>query len=217
MTTERYTSYPRPVLWLVPEGEVASSAAAHAAGDLAATPPETTIAPFYLSTIPVTNRQLEAWQPTFTRSPLSPDADGPALGVSYEEALGYCAWYSRVARKAIRLPTELEWEHACRAGRPELWPWGADTARAEEEVWHRGNSSELAPPLAAKRSNPFGLHAMHGGVWEWVGASAGRPPVLRGGSWRTPIEEIAAGGRRLAAPGERPADAGFRIAKSLRG
>ena len=55
---------------------------------------------------------------------------------------------------------------------------------------------------------------MLGGVWEWVEADA---PVLRGGSWRTPLEELLAGARRVAGPEEAPADAGFRIAKSLRG
>lgn len=211
--TERYTSYPRPVLWLVPEGEVP---AAKGGGPAALAGAGSPIAPFYLSTLPVTNRQLEAWDRSFQRSPLAPGDDDPAVGVAHEQALDYCAWYSRIARKPIRLPTEREWEHACRAGRHRLWPWEEDAARAGDHVWHRGNSGGPVPPLAAKGSNPFGLYAMLGGVWEWVSAAGGER-VLRGGSWRTPLAEIAAGARRVVAAHERPADAGFRIAKSLRG
>ena len=170
--------------------------------------------PFYLSTLPVTNRQLEAWKTDFERSPLAPNDEDPAVGVTIDDALGYCAWYARIARKAIRLPTESEWEHACRGGAPTLWPWGDDAARASAHVWHGGNSGENVPPLVAKGSNGYGLYAMLGGVWEWV--SAGSDPMLRGGSWRTPLAEIAAGARREVRKGEWQPEAGFRIAKSLR-
>lgn len=175
----RYTAYPRPVLWLVPEGDG--------------------VAPFYLSTLPVTNVQMEAFAPGFARSPLAAGDDDPALGVSLEAAKEYCRWYAGVSRKAIRLPREAEWEHAC-------------GGVGEEQVWHAGNSAETVPDLRARGSNSLGLYAMLGGVWEWV-----EEGVLRGGSWRTPLGEIVRGARRLPEAGEAPADAGFRIAKSLRG
>ena len=169
----RYTAYPRPVLWLVPEGEG--------------------VEPFYLSTLPVTNLQMEAFDPGFARSHLGRGDDDPALGVSLEAARGYCRWYGGLSRKAIRLPREAEWEHAC-------------AGTGEEQIWHLGNSPETVPDLRSRGSNAFGLYAMLGGVWEWV-----EEGVLRGGSWRTPLAEV--GRRRTAAP----AEAGFRIAKSLRG
>jgi formylglycine-generating enzyme len=211
--SERYTSYPRPVLWLVPEGEAPAATGGAAMGsrkDGAGA----VVAPFYLSTLPVTNLQLAAALPAFARSPLAPGDDDPAVGVTHAEALAYCSWYARLARKAIRLPTEAEWEHACRAGRPTLWPWGEDWARADALVWHRGNSGPRVPDLSAKGSNAFGLYALLGGVWEW--ASCGDGAVLRGGSWLSPLEELARGARRVPTEA-RPADAGFRIAKSLRG
>jgi formylglycine-generating enzyme required for sulfatase activity len=202
-----YTSYPRPVLWLVPEGELEWRR------DGASR--RVTVPPFYLSTLPVTNRQLEAFDGGRARAAASQGDDDPAIGVSREEAEAYCRWYGTVARKAIRLPSEAEWEHACRAGGE--WPRGeSDTDGAA--IWHAGNSDWVSvPQLAAKPSNGFGLLGMLGGVWEWVAAEEGLPPVLRGGSWRTPLAEIAQGARRVESPGARPPEAGFRIAKSLRG
>jgi formylglycine-generating enzyme required for sulfatase activity len=203
LTVERYTAYPRPVLWLVPEGQLAAPTGAVA------------VEPFYLSTVPVTNRQLEAFTGARARPAAAVGDDDPAIGVTLDLARGYCDWYARIARKAIRLPAEAEWEHACRAGTSGRWFWGDDERDADAWVWHRGNSGEAVPALAAKRSNGFGLHAMLGGVWEWVEGTEGG--VLRGGSWRTPLDEIGCGERRIVAGGEAVADAGFRIARSLRG
>ena len=203
MTRERYTSYPRPVLWLVPEGELPFGGR------------NIEIAPFYLSTLPVTNVQLEAFTGARQRPPAASGDDDPAIGVDLDLARGYCDWYARIARKAIRLPSEAEWEHACRAGSSSRWFWGDDAGEADAWLWHRGNSGETVPPLAGKRSNAFGLHAMLGGVWEWVEGEEGG--VLRGGSWRTPLLEIGCGERRTVSAGEHVADAGFRIARSLRG
>ncbi len=211
---ELYTAYPRPILWLVPGGEVTVG------GGESASPRRTAaVEPFYLSKLPVSNRELEAFAPGFVRSPVSPGDRDPAVGVSWQEAAAYCARYAEVARKPIRLPTELEWEHACRAGAAGPWFFGDDAARAEELVWHRGNSGETVPPLDAKRANGFGLHAMLGGVWEWTasGEAAGERRILRGGSFRDELAAISCSARRAEPPDARFDDAGFRIAKSLRG
>ena len=204
---QRYTSFARPVLWLVPEGELAVDDSVVA------------VEPFYLSTLPVTNRQLEAFTGARPRPPAAPDDDDPAIGVDVEMASAYCSWYARIARKAIRLPTNVEWEHACRAGARGRWFWGEDEPAAESWVWHRDNSgAERVPRLDAKRSNGFGLHAMLGGVWEWVIGDDG--PALRGGSWRTPLYELGCSERLsadTAAARGVLGEAGFRIARSLRG
>ena len=205
MTRERYTRYPRPVLWLVPEGELSFGGRT------------VEIAPFYLCTLPVTNVQLEAFTGTRQRPATASGDDDPAIGVDLDLARAYCGEYARIARKAIRLPTEAEWEHACRAGSRSRWFWGDDAGEADAWLWHRGNSGETVPPLGAKSSNAFGLHAMLGGVWEWVEAGGEEGVVLRGGSWRTPLQEIGCGERRTVSAGEHVADAGFRIARSLRG
>lgn len=239
MSAEHYTAYPRPILWLVPEGELT--------------------APFYLSKLPVTNEQFEAFDPGFERSALASGDRDPAVGVSWHDAAEYCAWYAEVSRKPIRLPAEEEWEHACRAGAHGRWFFGEDPAAAEEFVWHAGNSGDAVPPLDAKRTNGFGLHAMLGGVWEWTaspaepgsagdsgtlarrsapgaalpfdsaeGAAASSGPpyegpdpsaplrILRGGSFRTPLEDISCSLRRAERPDPQVVDAGFRIARSFR-
>lgn len=188
-----YTRYPRPVLWLVP-------------GD------EPGIEPFYLSTLPITNEQYEACDPDFERSPRSPGDRDPAIGLSWEEAEAYCRWYAELARKPIRLPGEEEWEHACRGGSAGLAFWGDDPDGADRFAWHAGNTpGDRLPELGAKDSNPFGLYAMLGGVWEWTAER-----TLRGGSVDLPPEQLAADLTRHEPPGQPVADAGFRIARSLR-
>lgn len=200
------------------------------------------VAPFYLTKLPVSNEEYEAFDPAFERSELSPGDREPALGVSWQEATAYCTWYAEVARKPIRLPTETEWEHACRAGATGGWFWGDGPASAEAHCWHRGNSGDRLPPLADKRANEHGLYGMLGGAWEWTdspfrpypldqaapsasgphpaeGPPGERQPaehrVLRGGSFRTQLSEITCSVRRAEPPQEPVADAGFRIARSL--
>jgi formylglycine-generating enzyme required for sulfatase activity len=192
-----YTHYPRPVLWLVPgSGE---------------------IEPFYLSTLPVTNEQYEAFDPGFARAAAAPGDRDPALGLSWQDAASYCAWYAGIARKPIRLPEEAEWEHACRAGTDGRTFWGDDPEAADRFAWHAGNSDPtLVPPLDAKPTNPFGLHAMLGGVWEWTATAEAEARVLRGGSWHLPAADLVCDLRRAEPPGRRIPDAGFRIARSLR-
>lgn len=206
MPRDRYTRYPRPVLWLVPGSEPLGGA-----GDAGE------VEPFYLSTVPVTNEQFEAFAPGFGRSPAALGDRDPALGLSWEDAAAYCAWYAELARKLIRLPTEAEWEHACRANTSGRAFWGDDPAAADRFAWHAGNSDpDRVPPLDGKESNPFGLHAMLGGVWEWVAADHGDTRILRGGCWRLPAAELTCTLRRVEPAGRRLVDACFRIARSLR-
>jgi formylglycine-generating enzyme required for sulfatase activity len=205
---ERYTYYPRPILWLVRGGELRR-------GDSVLE-----VEPFYLSKFPVTNEQFEAYDPGFERSELSPGDDDPAVGVSWHEATEYCRWYAEIARKPMRLPTEVEWEYACRAGSEAKYFWGDDDGELERYVWHAGNSGGRPRPFTDKGYNDFGLYGMLGGVWEWTAdgegpAEPGRK-VLRGGSYRTPAAEIDCTLRRPETPEIHADDVGFRLVKSFR-
>lgn len=223
---DNYTRYPRAILWLVREGNTTVG------GDTDDAQPQFSVAveSFYLSKLPVTNLQFEAFDPGFDRNPSSPGDDDPATGVDYTQARDYCAWYAHVSRKAMRLPTEVEWEYACRGGTHSRLFCEAGE-EIDGAILHAGNSGDTAPALQRTRTNPFGLHAMLGGVWEWTGslhrpypaaAGDGRDDphaegqrVLRGGSWRTPLGDIASGARRAAEPSLRADDVGFRVARSL--
>jgi formylglycine-generating enzyme required for sulfatase activity len=218
-----YTHFPRTILWLVSGGEV------EIGGEEADARPSfrVEVESFYIGKLPITNEQYEAFDPGFERSATSPGDRDPAVGVSWEEAAGYCDWYAGVSRKPMRLPTEIEWEHACRGGATGRWFFD-DPGEAERYLWDRDPGGGRVPPLDQKKANGFGLYGMLGGVWEWT-ASRYRPypltddrpaadprRVLRGGSFRLDREAISCSLRRPEPGDARFDDAGFRIVKSLR-
>ena len=106
---------------------------------------------------------------------------------------------AHLSAKGFRLPTEAEWEYACRAGSTTAYWWGADTNGMGARVWSTCNSGRTTHPVATKLANAFGLYDMSGNVWEWcddwygpyakaaatnpAGPANGTERVLRGGSW----------------------------------
>ncbi len=205
MLKDSYTRYPRPILWLVRGGEVAIGGE-----DDARAPFEARVEPFYIGKFPVTNQQFEAFDGDFERAATSAGDRDPAVGVSYQAAQGYCRWYAEVSRKPMRLPTEVEWEYACRAGAAGRTFFG--DAPLDDFVWHAGNSEGRVGRLDAKQANDLGLYGMLGGVWEWTGPVG----VLRGGSFRLDGAEISCSLRRVADAAACLDDVGFRIVKSFR-
>jgi formylglycine-generating enzyme required for sulfatase activity len=131
----------------------------------------------------------------------------PAIGMTHHAAMEYCRWLSRVTGKVYRLPTETEWEYACRAGTRTAYSFGDDTADLGEYAWFEKNSHDSTHPVGRKKPNAWGLHDMHGNVAEWcldhyqadlylarpfdrpsvvpvILPTARRyPHVVRGGSW----------------------------------
>jgi len=202
-----YTKVPRTTLWLL-EGGVALIG-----GD--DRPMRRVEMPsLYIGKSVITNAQYEAFDPGRARTEASAGDDEPALGVSLPQAQAYCAWYAALSGKPFRLPSDDEWEWACRGGSSARWPWGDDAARAAEFAWTAENSEGRAHPVESLRANALGLHDMMGLAWEWT-ASATHPPFLRGGSFRTSIREVDCATRLEPSGGAPPDAAGFRIVRDL--
>jgi formylglycine-generating enzyme required for sulfatase activity len=98
----------------------------------------------------------------------------PAICMSHHAAMMYCHWLRTITKKNYRLPTEAEWEYACRAGTTTAYSFGDDPKNIDEYAWYLENSKDedLGKPKAThkcgeKKPNPWGLHDMHGNVWEW--------------------------------------------------
>ena len=123
------------------------------------------------------------------------------------------------------LPTEAQWEYACRAG--SSGPFSG-TGRLDDMGWHDSNSDGKTHPVAQKKANAWGLFDMHGNVWEWCadgygpypsgtvtnpfGSASGSSRVSRGGSWRYYARHCRSANRDNGGPGSRRSDLGFRVA-----
>jgi formylglycine-generating enzyme required for sulfatase activity/tRNA A-37 threonylcarbamoyl transferase component Bud32 len=130
----------------------------------------------------------------------------PVEMISWEDATEFCRKLSalpkeRAAQRAYRLPTEAEWEYACRAGSDTRWSFGNDEASLKDHAWFWDNAGGMTHPVGQKKPNAWDLYDMHGSVWQWcadwfaddyyrralssdpTGAPRGATRVLRGGAW----------------------------------
>jgi formylglycine-generating enzyme required for sulfatase activity len=129
----------------------------------------------------------------------------PAISMTQHAANKYCEWLSAKTGRFYRLPTEAEWEYACRAGTSTAYSFGDDPSKLGEYAWYGKNSDFKYQKVGRKKPNPWGLYDMHGNVVEWCldqydanyyGSFAGEvaadpwnkankpyPHVARGGSW----------------------------------
>ena len=159
----------------------------------------------------------------------------PVFGVSWEDAQAYVAWLSREAGKEYRLLSEAEWEYAARAGTTTRYHWGDDIGRnrANCDDNRCGDGWEVAAPVGSFAANGFGLHDVHGNVWEWVedcwnGSYAGAPldgsawesgecdtRVVRSGGWNNNPRNLRAANRYGFDTGDRLNINGFRVSRTL--
>jgi formylglycine-generating enzyme required for sulfatase activity len=133
-----------------------------------------TLAPYELARTPVTNAQYQRYleanprvePPEYWGDRHFNQPDQPVVGVSWHDAMAYCAWASSDTEK-VTLPTEAQWEVACRAGSDAQYCNGDAEAELDAVGWHEKNSGGRLHAVAEKQPNAWGFYDMHGNVWEW--------------------------------------------------
>ena len=159
----------------------------------------------------------------------------PVENVSWEAAVEFCRRLNLIpAERAegytYRLPTEAEWEYACRAGTITRYSFGDSEARLQDYAWYDKNSNGMTHPVGEKQPNPWGLYDMYGNVWEWcsdwycekkmeastnpAGPPAGKMRVNRGGSWYSFSGICRSAGRSKNSPAYRDNGIGFRVVRN---
>jgi formylglycine-generating enzyme required for sulfatase activity len=185
--------------------------------------------PFYMGTTEVTQGQ---WKAVMGNNPSHFQGDNlPVEQVGWNDRQEFLKKLSAKEGKTHRLPTETEWEYACRAGSTTRFNAGDDDSALDGVGWYSGNSWGKTHPVGQKRPNAWGLYDMHGNVGEWcedrydkdyyrnspaadpAGPAQGAPRVLRGGSWRGNPGFCRSAGRLWSYPVRRRS-LGFRVVVS---
>jgi formylglycine-generating enzyme required for sulfatase activity len=206
--------------------------------------------PFYLGVYPVTQREylrISRKNP----SHFSGNDQLPVENVSWFDAVTFCNSLSQQEglkpfyiihgqsvtvpdwnRPGYRLPTEAEWEYACRAHSNTRFPFGDNKSELEQYAWHAANSSGQTHAVGEKRPNAFGIHDMLGNVWEWCwdgyvstyygqsppadprGPDGGARWVIRGGGWHYDARYARSATRGRGGPGARNDHVGFRAVRA---
>ena len=185
--------------------------------------------PFYLSAYEVTQEQ---YKKVMGNNPSqSKGVNKPVEKVDWSDVVEFCEKLSRREGEEFRLPTEAEWEYACRAGTTTAYSFGDDASKLGQYAWHRDNSGNTTHVVGLKLPNPWGLYDMHGNVYEWcqdwyedygnekvvidpTGPVSGRNRVLRGGAFLSSPQIVRAANRDFSLPGRRYRLSGFRLART---
>jgi sulfatase modifying factor 1 len=198
-----------------------------------AKPHEVVVGPFYMDKYLVTQEQYESLcgeNPSRWKG-----GKNPVEQVRWSDAVRFCnqrsrleglepcydleTWQCNFDANGYRLPTEAEWEYACRAGSRTAYFFGSDDSKLGDYAWFDKNSGRRPHPVGQKRPNPWGLYDMCGNVWQWCndfykvdyyqeaalesprGPKEGRNKVVRGGAWKFSARNCRSGYRYYENPG----------------
>jgi len=190
---------------------------------------------FYLGKYEVTFEQFDAYCDEIGRP--RPDdknwgrGERPVIDVSWDNIVPFLRWLNSLTGRNYRLPTEAEWEYACRAGTTTSRSFGDDVSKLGQYAWYDANTRVRTLRVGRKLPNPWGLHDMYGNLWEWCadwygkdyysvsprldpkGPADGAQRVLRGGSWDNAAGSLRSATRLRATPDTRSRRIGFRLAR----
>ena len=152
----------------------------------------------------------------------------PAMGMTWHNAMTFCRWLSKKTGKPYRLPTEAEWEYACRAGATNAFGVTSDPEQMKDFAWYKATAESGTSEVAKKKANAWGLYDMAGNVREWVhdfysptayqdaakqapavnpkGPQTGQVHVARGGDYNSPAAELRCAARAFEEPWWRAGD-----------
>ncbi len=192
---------------------------------------------FYLCFTEVTQEQYERVMGT-NPSKFVGDPKRPVESVSWDDAAEFCVRLSDKDGKVYRLPTEAEWEYACRAGSVTKWSFGDSESGLNQYAWYTDCSGGTTHPVAGRKPNAWGLYDMHGSLWEWcadwcgeayyssspavdpLGPFVGESRVLRAGAWSSVAAFTGSAIRSWGLPQQSFANSGtgstigFRVARA---
>jgi formylglycine-generating enzyme required for sulfatase activity len=218
-------------LVLVPAGKfMMGSPEKEANRDIDETQHEVTISqPFYMGKFLVTQEQYEKVTGVVNPSKYK-GAKNPVEKVTWDDAQNFCKKLSTAGGKAVRLPTEAQWEYACRAGSTTAYGFGDSDEALAQYAWYSVNSKIATHAVGEKKPNAWGLYDMHGNLWEWCqdlygdkyysespkvdpqGPAKGTGAhVLRGGAWYTSTWDCRSAYRYWGWPGWHEPYDGFRV------
>ncbi|MCH8047698.1 MAG: SUMF1/EgtB/PvdO family nonheme iron enzyme [Planctomycetes bacterium] len=194
--------------------------------------------PFYLGVHEVTQGEFEkvmGTSPWKGKERVKEGSDYPASYISWDDAVEFCKKLSAKEGRTYRLPTEAQWEYACRADSKTAYSFGSDASKLGEYAWYDDNADEVGEKYAhlvgQKRANAYGLYDMHGNVHEWcsdcygeeyyaasdtvdpTGPTKGSIRMFRGGAWNGSVGRCRSASRMGDTPGYRDWDTGFRVAR----
>jgi formylglycine-generating enzyme required for sulfatase activity len=187
--------------------------------------------PFYMGVHEVTQGQYEAIMGANPSKFI--DGAKPVESVSWDDAVEFCRRVSRRTHQHVALPTEAQWEYACRTGSKARFAFGDDDRQLSAHARYGQGAEAGTAAVGSKKPNAWGLYDMHGNVWEWcadwyassyvnaatqdpVGPLSGQSRVLRGGSWANTWEGCRCAARNKSIPDVRYNGIGFRVVVNLR-